>query len=258
MLKIAIVGAGSIVFCKTLVLDILATPGLEDSEFALMAPSTRRTPHVAAFVERVIEANGLPARVWITTDRREALRDADAVIATFQVGGLQAFEADVAISGSVGSRFSTIVSRFATALINVPVLKDHSLAGLSGGLKNFFGAIHNPNKYHDDHCNPFIADVCMHPWISRKLRLVVMDATYAQYHGGPGKVPRHRWPMGALLVGVDPVAVDSVSWQLLDEQRRVKGLKDLVADGRPPKHVLTAEKRNLGVADRKRIQIVEV
>ena len=45
MAKVAIIGAGSIVFCKTLMLDILATPGLEDTEFALMAPST--TPHLA-------------------------------------------------------------------------------------------------------------------------------------------------------------------------------------------------------------------
>ena len=97
MAKVAIIGAGSIVFCKTLILDILATPGLEDTEFALMAPSTRRTPHVKAFVDRVIEANGLPAKVWITTDRREAVRDADYVIATFQVGGLEGFEYDYKI-----------------------------------------------------------------------------------------------------------------------------------------------------------------
>jgi alpha-galactosidase len=97
MAKVAIIGAGSIVFCKTLILDILATPGLEDTEFALMAPSTRRTPYVKAFVEQVIAANGLPAKVWLTTDRREALRGANYAIATFQVGGLDGFEMDYKI-----------------------------------------------------------------------------------------------------------------------------------------------------------------
>jgi alpha-galactosidase len=97
MAKVAIIGAGSIVFCKTLMLDILATPGLEGTEFALMAPSTRRTSQVEAFANRVIKANGLPAKVWKTTDRREALKGADYVIATFQVGGTQAFEMDVHI-----------------------------------------------------------------------------------------------------------------------------------------------------------------
>jgi alpha-galactosidase len=94
MAKVAIIGAGSIVFCKTLILDILATNGLEATEFALMAPSTRRTPQVESFVNRVIEANGLPAKVWVTTDRREAVRDADYVITTFQVGGLDGFRSD--------------------------------------------------------------------------------------------------------------------------------------------------------------------
>jgi alpha-galactosidase len=102
MAKVAIIGAGSIVFCKTLILDMLATPGLEDTEFALMAPSTRRTPHVKTFVDKVIEANGLPAKAWITTDRREAVRDADYVIATFQVGGLKGFEYDYSIPFKYG------------------------------------------------------------------------------------------------------------------------------------------------------------
>ncbi|NLG24560.1 MAG: alpha-glucosidase/alpha-galactosidase, partial [Clostridiales bacterium] len=97
MRKIAIIGAGSIVFCKTLILDILATPGMEDTEFALMAPSTRRTAYVAAFVERVIAANGLRAKVSVTTDRRQALAGAKYVIATLQVGGTAAFELDYAI-----------------------------------------------------------------------------------------------------------------------------------------------------------------
>ncbi len=97
MAKVAIIGAGSIVFCKTLILDILATEGLEGTEFALMAPSTRRTPQVERFVNRVIKANNLPAKAWVTTDRREAVKDADYVISTFQVGGIKGFEYDYKI-----------------------------------------------------------------------------------------------------------------------------------------------------------------
>lgn len=97
MAKVAIIGAGSIVFCKTLMLDILATDGLEDTEFALMAPSATRTSQVEAFAKRVIKANELPAKVWKTTDPREAVRDADYVITTFQVGGIKGFEYDYQI-----------------------------------------------------------------------------------------------------------------------------------------------------------------
>ena len=97
MPKVAIIGAGSIIFCKTLMLDIMATPGLEATEFALMAPSTRRTSQVEAFAKRVIKQNGLPAKVWVTTDRRAALKGADYVIATFQVGGLSAYQQDYTV-----------------------------------------------------------------------------------------------------------------------------------------------------------------
>jgi alpha-galactosidase len=97
MAKVAIIGAGSIVFCKTLIQDILVTRGLEKTEFALMAPSTKRTSQVETFVRRVIAENSLAATVWVTTDMREAIRSADYVIATFQVGGIAGFEADYTI-----------------------------------------------------------------------------------------------------------------------------------------------------------------
>jgi alpha-galactosidase len=97
MARVAIIGAGSIVFCKTLILDILATKGLEATEFVLMAPTTNRTSQVERHINRVIKANHLPATVHVTTDRREALQGADYVIATFQVGGVKGFEYDYSI-----------------------------------------------------------------------------------------------------------------------------------------------------------------
>lgn len=97
MRRVAIIGAGSIVFCKTLLLDIMATPALEETEFVLMAPSTSKTSQVAAYANRVIEANKLKSKVSVTTDRREALRGADYVICSFQVGGVSAFELDYRI-----------------------------------------------------------------------------------------------------------------------------------------------------------------
>ncbi|MDK2896039.1 MAG: alpha-galactosidase [Candidatus Atribacteria bacterium] len=102
MRKIAIIGAGSIVFCKTLMLDIMATDGLQDTLFALMAPSKRNTPKVEAFANRVIKENDLPTEVYTTTDRRDALKGTDYVISTFQVGGVKAFEYDWKIPKKYG------------------------------------------------------------------------------------------------------------------------------------------------------------
>ena len=102
MRKIAIIGAGSVVFCKTLMLDIMSTPGMDDTEFALMAPSTRHTSQVERFIKRVIEKNGLRSKVYITTDQRDALKGANYVIATLQVGGTAAFELDYGVPMKFG------------------------------------------------------------------------------------------------------------------------------------------------------------
>lgn len=52
MRKISIIGAGSIVFCKTLILDVLVTPGLEDTTFCLMDISGQRTTRLKAYLEK--------------------------------------------------------------------------------------------------------------------------------------------------------------------------------------------------------------
>lgn len=97
MAKIALIGAGSQIFCKTLVADILATESLKDSEICLMNRTKPKLDRMAAFVRRMIEENGLPARVWATTDRHEALKGARYVIIMIQVGGVDAFKLDYEI-----------------------------------------------------------------------------------------------------------------------------------------------------------------
>ena len=66
--------AGSLVFCKTLMSDFLATPALAGSEYRLMALTHRRLDKMKSFVDRMIRDNGVKATVTATTDRREALR----------------------------------------------------------------------------------------------------------------------------------------------------------------------------------------
>ena len=95
--KIAMIGAGSVIFCKTLVNDILATPSLAGSEICLMSRTRPKLDRMETFVQRMIRENGLPAKAWSTLDRREALKDADYVIVMIQVGGTDAFKLDYEI-----------------------------------------------------------------------------------------------------------------------------------------------------------------
>ena len=90
MPKIAFIGAGSTVFTRNLVGDILSLPELRDTTtFALMDidPDRLRTSEIVA--SRLIDAHGSKATVSATLDRRQALDGADYVVTSFQVGGLE-------------------------------------------------------------------------------------------------------------------------------------------------------------------------
>jgi alpha-galactosidase len=96
-IKIAIIGAGSLSFTRTLVRDILCVPELRDSTFALMDIHPGHLDRVASLVRREIEGNGFPAKVLATTERAPALEGAGYVISVVRVGGLDAFATDVEI-----------------------------------------------------------------------------------------------------------------------------------------------------------------
>lgn len=168
------------------------------------------------------------------------------------------YQRTIEVSGRIGSCYSRIVAEEVDALISVPVLKDHNLAGVSLGMKNFYGAIHNPNKYHDDNCDPYIADVVSHRFIAPKWRLTVCDGTRAQYHNGPGASPAFAWPFGGLIVGTDFVATDRVAASLLEAERSAKGLPSLAEENRPSRHITTAGTRGLGEADLNKIERIEI
>ncbi len=159
---------------------------------------------------------------------------------------------------SIGSLVSRVLTDYATAIVNVPVLKDHGIVGFSGGLKNFFGVIHNPNKYHLNVGDPYVPDLCAHPLIKNKLRLTIFDAINAQYEGGPPYIPQFAWNFDGLLVATDPVAVDFVGWQIIEEKRHEKGLPSLKQVHREPHYILTAadSDHRLGTADPAKIRVI--
>ena len=129
MAKIALIGAGSVVFAKNLIGDILSFPELADCHIALMdidADRLRVAEHMTLKV-----AAALKARPTITahTERRAALADADYVINTIQVGG---YRPSTVIDFEVPKRHhlrQTIadtlgVGGIMRALRTIPVLRD--------------------------------------------------------------------------------------------------------------------------------------
>jgi alpha-galactosidase len=102
MSKIAIIGAGSIIFCKTLLNDLFATPALKGSRFALMGPTMWKLEKMKTYADQIIKKNNLDYTISCTSDRREALKDAKYVILMFQIGGLDAYRFDYEIPMKYG------------------------------------------------------------------------------------------------------------------------------------------------------------
>jgi len=87
MTKITFIGAGSSVFAKNLMGDILSFPELADSTFALMDIDEERLHTSEKMAHKVNAILGTNAVIEVTTDRRKALQGADYVICMIQVGG---------------------------------------------------------------------------------------------------------------------------------------------------------------------------
>ncbi len=85
--KITLIGAGSVVFAKTLISDILQFPELRDATISLMDIDTQRLKVAEIMTRKIIQKLKVPAKVEATTDRRKAIKGARYVICTVQVGG---------------------------------------------------------------------------------------------------------------------------------------------------------------------------
>jgi alpha-galactosidase len=102
MAKIVLIGAGSHVFARRLITDILSYPELRDSTITLMDINKESLDLPTAFAKKLVEQNGFKTKIESTTNRREALEDADYVVVTIRVGGTQAREVDIEVPAKYG------------------------------------------------------------------------------------------------------------------------------------------------------------
>ena len=165
---------------------------------------------------------------------------------------------DLAVKGGIGSLMSRILTEYSGGIVNMPVLKDHGIAGITCALKNHFGAIHNPNKYHDNGCDPYIADLNSLEQIRGKERLIIVDCLKVQFHGGPSFQPAWAANYGGLLIGTDPVAIDSIGYGIIEELRGKGGKEPLKGSKRQPIYIRTAAKYGLGSDDLEKIDLKEL
>ena len=147
----------------------------------------------------------------------------------------------------------------ATALINARPVRIHHWSGIGGCIKNYIMFIRQPYTLHGDSCAD-LGTLMKLPAVEGKTRLHILVALTPQYWGiGPHHFdPKHSWAYKGLLVGTDPVALDSTGLRLL-QAKRLEVFGEEPKGGTPAKHVALAETRHgVGIADPERIDIIRL
>lgn len=188
-----------------------------------------------------ISSKVLPAGVTCSTHNTQ-----DAVMPEIRVAG-------------VTTRFCRQLTD-CTAVISVPLIKDHGITGYTGALKNMtHGCVLNPEAFHAMGGGTMIPLLYAQDVIKSRIRLHITDGYKLIYNGGPlDKDKNARIPHEALYISTDPVALDVVGWQLLEKIRADKGLPSFKKAKREPVYINIASDMGVGIADQNRIVLREV
>jgi uncharacterized protein (DUF362 family) len=173
-----------------------------------------------------------------------------------------------------------VTERF-TKIINVPNIKDHQAAGVTGCLKNIaYGDFSNVARSHQNaktNTLTFIGTLaCVEPLRSKTV-LQVMDGLRGVWHGGPfSTIPKFRFYPKEIIFGTDPVAIDRILIDIIDEKRKAEGAISVwdrnpqyVAKGhnedpnvnhfiREPGHIEYASGKGLGIYDKSKITVANL
>ena len=147
----------------------------------------------------------------------------------------------------------------ATALINVRPMRTHYWSGVGSLIKNYILFDKKPSAYHPDTCAD-LAKIWKSPLVEGKTHLNILVLFTPLFHGsGPHHFnPKYTWAYKGMLVGTDPVAVDSTGVRILLAKR-----KEFFGEERPlnppPKHIFLADTRHqLGTANPQKIELIKL
>jgi uncharacterized protein (DUF362 family) len=262
------------------------------------APACCSSPEIVREIIAGVRSAGVPARNIFVYDRYAYEVDIASYQALMPIGvrvtGVQEHKLDVAgydpnvfceanFFGEWETRsyMARIVSSGLSKIINVPTMKDHSAAGVTGCLKNLgYGTFNNVDRSHRrpfSFTDPLIGIMCSVEPLRSKAVLHIMDGTRMVWHGGPLTQNREFiFPAGLIMMGTDPVAMDTIELEKIEAKRSKEGVpsvwsrdpSSLTNDGdeffqdasknlfyRQPHHIAAAGKLGLGISDRKQIEV---
>jgi hypothetical protein len=191
-------------------------------------------------------------------------------------------EADFFGEEDTRSNLMRLVSQRLTKIINIPNMKDHGATGVTGCLKNIaYGSFSNVARTHyhgRSQTYSFVGTLASVEPLRSRTVLQIMDGLRGLWHGGPfAPTRRYVFYPGRILFGTDPVAIDRLLLDVIDEKRKAEGAISIwdrsprylrVDDAsardqdpnvniiiREPGHVEYASKLGLGVYDLAKIDV---
>ncbi len=180
-------------------------------------------PLVNAIADR-LQAAGVPAEQITAYDRSSSELQAAGFNINRDGPGVRCYGTDgnysyKAVVAGQPTRLSDILMK-ADALINVPLIKQHGMAGFSFAFKNHYGTINNPPNFHyGQQMRRGLAEISSLPPIKDKTRLIIGDALTV--------VLGDNWdrplPGDSLFMSFDPVAHDTQGLKVLSEAITSRG-----------------------------------
>src|SRR2546427_4688529 len=194
-------------------------------------------------------------------------------------------EADLFGEEDTRSNMMRLVSQRLTKIINIPNVKDHGATGATGCLKNIaYGSFSNVARTHHrgkSHTYSFVGTLASVEPLRSRTVLQIMDGLRGVWHAGPfARTRRYVFYPKRILFGTDPVAIDRLLLDIIDDERKAHGAISIydrspqylkVDDSaardadpnvniiiREPGHVEYAANLGLGVADLARIKVQDI
>lgn len=137
-------------------------------------------------------------------------------------------EADFFGEDDTRSNMMRLVSQTVTKIINIPNMKDHGATGATGCLKNIaYGSFSNVARTHFQgvsHTLSFVGTLATLEPLRSKTVLQIMDGLRGVWHGGPfAHTRRYVFYPKQILFGTDPVALDRLLLDIIDDERKRRG-----------------------------------
>jgi hypothetical protein len=157
---------------------------------------------------------------------------------------------EVTIEDEDKSFFANIVTKDITKLVNIAVLKHNEDSGVTWAAKNIaLGVTTNKVRFHIDYCARAIPEILAHPRLKDKMVLHIGEAAKISTVSVAGA---HLAYDNRIFFSRDPVALDRIGLDLLEEKRRAQGLESIRAIST---HVAACARKGLGTDDLSRIDL---